>query len=351
MSDEQTQPTQQATLLPAVREQSRAMIARTEQGMVLSTFEDAWRFSTMLAKSDLVPKDYKDKPENVMVAIQMGAEIGLPPMQAIQNIAVINGRPSLWGDVALALVQGKSSYEWHKEFFEGEGDKRVAVFQIKRKGQDMYEVRFSYSDAKTAGLTGKTGPWTNYPNRMLQMRARSWGLRDKFADVLRGLSVAEEAMDATPIIVSQSTEQNTLPAHDPQGDIKERADALLKEKQPQHNAAQRIVIMRRFDGHLQDLIDSLNSNSPAQSTGASFEKEDKVPESKPEVQSSPSATSVRETEKAAASGDAPNVHGVTITDHDLEGIGDQQDVKKGSTVESKRTQNATRKPSSGSFGF
>ncbi len=54
---------------------------------------------------------------------------------------------------------------------------------------------FSMDDAKRAGLAGKKGPWQDYPRRMRQMRARSFALRDAFADALRGLSVREEVMD------------------------------------------------------------------------------------------------------------------------------------------------------------
>jgi hypothetical protein len=53
-------------------------------------------------------------------------------------------------------------------------------------------------DAKAAGLQGKQGPWTQYPKRMRQMRARAFALRDVFPDVLRGLPVAEEVMDIPP---------------------------------------------------------------------------------------------------------------------------------------------------------
>jgi len=74
-----------------------------------TNFDEAWRISTMLASSDLVPKDYKGKPENVCVAMQWGADIGLPGLQALQNIAVINGRPSIWGDAAKALAAGAST--------------------------------------------------------------------------------------------------------------------------------------------------------------------------------------------------------------------------------------------------
>src|SRR6266478_3926901 len=66
---------------------------------------EAIALSKLIAGSDLAPKDFKGKPANVLIAMQMGAEVGLAPMQSLQNIAVINGRPSLWGDAALGVVQ------------------------------------------------------------------------------------------------------------------------------------------------------------------------------------------------------------------------------------------------------
>jgi hypothetical protein len=154
--------------------------------------------ATAIARSDLAPKDYKDKPENCFIAMQMGAEVGLPPMAALQNIAVINGRPSIWGDSALAIVMVHPAFESINEYFEGTGDNKTGVCEIKRRGHALHTVKFSVADAKTAGLWKKAGPWTNYPDRMLQMRPRGFALRDKFPDALRGLSIAEEAMDIPP---------------------------------------------------------------------------------------------------------------------------------------------------------
>jgi hypothetical protein len=174
-------------------------------GLAPRSFDEAWRFAQMIAHSDLAPKDYIGKPANVMVAMQMGMELGLSPMAALQNIAVINGRPSLWGDAALAVVQAHPEYEWHKEELQGTGDAAVAVFIIKRKGHAEHTAKFSVSDAKKAGLWSKTGPWQTYPTRMLTWRARGFGLRDKFADALRGLITAEEAMDIPPVIDAVTT--------------------------------------------------------------------------------------------------------------------------------------------------
>lgn len=162
------------------------------------TFDEALRFAELAANSTLVPASYKGKPADVLLAVQLGAELGLSPMQAIQNVSVINGRPSLWGDAMLAVVRASPTCEDVVERIEGEGDAMAAVCIAKRRGASPVEARFSVADAKRAGLWNKQGPWQQYPRRMLQMRARSFALRDAFPDLLRGLVAAEEAADIPP---------------------------------------------------------------------------------------------------------------------------------------------------------
>ena len=165
-------------------------------GLALATFDDAFRFAKMVSQSDFAPKDFKGKPESCLLAIQHGSEVGLSPMQSLQSIAVINGRPTIWGDAALALVQSSPACEYIKEYIEGDGDQAVAVCEVKRRGYPAATVStFSMFDAKRAGLAGKSGPWTQYPTRMLALRARGFALRNAFADALRGLVTAEEAQD------------------------------------------------------------------------------------------------------------------------------------------------------------
>lgn len=166
------------------------------RGLALASFDDAFRFATMVAKSDFAPKDFKGKPESCLLAIQHGSEIGLSPMQSLQNIACINGRPAIWGDAALAVAMASAVCESVTETIDGEGDNMVATCSAKRRGYERPTVvRFSVADAKKAGLWGKSGPWTQYPRRMLQLRARGFALRDAFPDVLKGLVTAEEAQD------------------------------------------------------------------------------------------------------------------------------------------------------------
>ena len=176
------------------QENNAVAIKTTTFDLSPQTFEQALTFSQYLADSDLVPKDFKGKPANCLVAMQWGMELGLKPLQAMQNIAVINGRPSLWGDAVIALVRASSTCEY---VLETQTD-QLATCKVKRRGEPEQERTFSMADAHAAGLKGKQGPWTQYPKRMMQMRARAFALRDVFPDVLKGLPVAEELMD-TPI--------------------------------------------------------------------------------------------------------------------------------------------------------
>lgn len=163
----------------------------TKFNFEITNLEQAMQYAKLFSESDLAPKDYKGKAGNVLVAIQMGYEIGLKPLQALQNIAVINGKPTLYGDAMIGLIQDHPLCEYVKEEIKGD----TAFCTVKRRGEQEYTYSFSKEEAKQAGLLGKTGPWSQYPKRMLQMRARAFALRDKFSDVLKGIAMREEVMD------------------------------------------------------------------------------------------------------------------------------------------------------------
>ena len=163
--------------------------------IVPQNIEEAFRLASAIVASGMAPKSV-NTPEKAMVAILAGLEIGLTPMAALQSIAVVNGFPTIWGDGALGLVRGSGLCEGVREWIDGDGDAAVAYCEVKRKGEAEPILRsFSVAQAKKANLLNKQGPWTDYRARMLQMRARSYALRDGFADVLRGLRIREEVDD------------------------------------------------------------------------------------------------------------------------------------------------------------
>lgn len=185
------------------------IVGHVRGGLVPQSLDELWRFSVLLHKSGMMPKGL-DSVEAVAAAVQMGLEVGLTPMQAVQSIAVINGRPSIWGDAALGLVRASGMLEDFEETpIEDKGEIVGFRCRAKRAGQDApIERVFTLTDAKRANLMDKPGPWKQYPQRMLQMRARSWALRDGFSDVLRGLRLSEEQVDVIPteaIVVATET--------------------------------------------------------------------------------------------------------------------------------------------------
>jgi hypothetical protein len=168
-------------------------------GVQLNTLEDAFRFSNAVAASGWAPKGM-EKPESILIALQHAAELGLPPLAGLQNLAVINGRPGIFGDAALAIVRKSGLLESYKEEevgTRGKDDWGVRI-TVKRINEDPHSDSFTVADAKTANLWGKQGPWSNYPKRMLKFRARGFVLRDIFGDVLKGLHTVEELRDTPP---------------------------------------------------------------------------------------------------------------------------------------------------------
>lgn len=203
-------------LVPAVVERRLATIFEPQ------SFQDALALADRLAASSLVPTPFRGKAADVLVAIMKGAEVGLQPMQALDSIAVINGKPALYGDAPLALVEHSGLLEDFREWFTDEDtEQMVAHCYAKRRGRPTaIEQAFSVADAKKAKLWAKEGPWTLYPKRMLKFRSRSFALRDGFPDVIKGFTIKEEwdgvevvaEAPETPIALPQRVELQPEPA-------------------------------------------------------------------------------------------------------------------------------------------
>lgn len=177
------------------------------RAIVPTTIDEVYRLSKVIAMAQWAPKSYLIDPKTpgrgydenkIMLGIMHGMELGLTAVASLQSIAVINGSPSIWGDGALAVVQASGLLENFKEtpLLDAKGNVTGYQCAMKRKGIPTPTLQqFTEADARRAGLLDKSGPWQQYRSRMYQMRARAWAMRDCFADVLRGLSIAEEAMD------------------------------------------------------------------------------------------------------------------------------------------------------------
>jgi len=199
--------------------------------LIPTDVDQALRISEMFAKSDLVPDSYKNKPANIFLAVSAGASLGLAPFQAMQNIAVINGKPSIFGDALLAMVRNDKRCLSVKESIVGDAMNRTATCIVSRlspNGEtEVISSSFCLGDAQKAGLLNR-GPWKSYPDRMLQMRARGFALRDAFADVIGGLITSEEAQDY-PVKQIAIQDQEGTPKFDKDA---RTVDDIVKELTP-----------------------------------------------------------------------------------------------------------------------
>ncbi len=188
-------------------------------------YDNILNLAKTVVNTKFVPKEMRGNINETFAVMIYGLEIGIGPMQALQNIKVINDKPNIYGDLCLALICGHKDFEDIKEYFKDESQ-TVAVCEIKRKNRSWVVREFSINDAKTAGLQNRDH-WQKYQKRMLQMRSRGFAMRDSFPDALKGLITREEAEDYEP--VNGSTENNNenselLPISDIKGFIQEVCD-------------------------------------------------------------------------------------------------------------------------------
>lgn len=168
---------------------------------------EAMELAKTLASSQLIPKAFQQRPGDVFVAMMWSHSLGIPIVQGLQGIAVINGKPSLYGDALLAVCMGSGQMADIEETVTGSADNLTATCKVTRRGKPTPVVStFSMADARAAGLLGKPGPWKQYTSRMLKMRARAFALRDAFPDVLSGIASAEEMQDVEGTATEKATE-------------------------------------------------------------------------------------------------------------------------------------------------
>lgn len=187
----------------------------------LASLNGALEYAATLLKSGIAPAhfyqkdqynkpDYtKGKPEAVVIVLQYGSEIGMSPMQALQQLIPVNNLVALKGDGAKALIQRSGKLSSWQETEIGTQGKDDWGFKIEASRKDTNEkasVSFTVMDARRAGLwidenavnkneKLKHSPWFKHPRRMLRYRALGFIARDLFSDVLSGIYTEEEASD------------------------------------------------------------------------------------------------------------------------------------------------------------
>jgi hypothetical protein len=193
----------------AVAKREKAQLIVGERGYIMpTTVEEAARLAQAVVIGGFAPDSYKGDPNKIMLGIMAAMEAGLQPLYGLRQIAIINNRPTIWGDAAMALVQSKNLIDGYTEEKIGTQptDSDLSKWPddygwrvtINRRGQKgAYVGEFTVGMAKRAKLwlNASKVPWMQHPDRMLKIRARAFPLRDGFADALAGLAIREEVED------------------------------------------------------------------------------------------------------------------------------------------------------------
>jgi hypothetical protein len=189
----------------------KSKVIVTEDGFLKAQdLEGRFRIADALFKSKMIPKSYEN-PLQVMAAMEFAVELGLKPFQGLRNIAMIQGQPSIFGELPLGLAIKSGQLESITEFVFDIDYNEICFknknlnakpwggyCKIRRKGVGEGEAFFTMLEAQEAGLLGRNNPWKTYPKIMLQRRARSQVLKTLFPDMLSGVNIAESDFNYIP---------------------------------------------------------------------------------------------------------------------------------------------------------
>lgn len=196
------------------------VMAKSGFSLVAGNFEEAMKIATMLAGSKLVPQQYQGHPEDVLIACSWGESLGLKPLSALNAIAVVNGRPTLFGDALKALIMKHGTIEENWDNEQG-----VWTMTAHRKGFPDVTWSYGYNDAIAAGHVSynpqsntfglgarKSEAWVKYTKRMCQLKCRNFVIRDAFPDVIQGIDIEGSDDDVMPISEVQTEPVTEVPA-------------------------------------------------------------------------------------------------------------------------------------------
>ena len=183
----------------------------------MEAFDNAQRIAKSLASSTLVPQQFQGQQgyANCLVALEIAGRMNLSPLQVMQNLHIIHGRPSWSSQFIIALINGCGRFEPLQYRMTGKGDDLACQCVAKQisTGADLEGPTVSMAMAKAEGWSTKSGSkWRTMPDLMIRYRAAAmWG-RLYIPDLLVGISHSqEEVMDIEPITVEDAPQPEPAP--------------------------------------------------------------------------------------------------------------------------------------------
>jgi len=261
----------------------------------LKNMAQAWAIAKVLAQSSMVPQALRGSPQNCLVTMMLGQELGLTWTQATRGIYVLpNGTPGLRGQLLLAMIREAG----HRYRFVRADNSCTCV--ITRKDEDFkveYEGTFSVDDAKAAGLvTVKDGklfarsrngdplPWEQYRRDMLQWRAVARAAGIGAPEVIYGFDIAGIG-DGAEGAVPAGAAPGPVPAGAPSTGITGPGQVYTAEVvSPEQDARQKLA---ELNAEMTAGVDEIGQNVPVADYDVRGDVEETKSPTKPARQQAP----------------------------------------------------------------
>ena len=196
----------------------------TSLGFELNSFDEMLKFATSISKSGLIPDAYRGKPQDIIVTLLTGRELGISPMQSLRGIHVIKGKAVMSSDLIVALVKRDPSCRY---FSMVESDEKKAVYETHRIGAPKPQrITFSIEDARRAQLAGRDN-WKKYPAAMLRARCMAALARAVYPDVCFGLYDTDEIQPQVEVVEAVVEEDPKPKKKAPKKKAKEKVEATV----------------------------------------------------------------------------------------------------------------------------
>jgi hypothetical protein len=202
LADSRPNPPQPQPQQAIVVAEAKAKVPLGRRGLEADSLDGLYRIAAMYLEGGAFKPEFfagcetsRAKLARIMLTLEKGMAIGLAPTECFDAMAFIRGKITIYGDALVACVKRHPECTGISTVWNGDGDDFGATVTVGRRNQPDVVVRFTIADAKRAGLWGQRGPWSSYPNRMMQQRARGFAIRDQFPDALMGCITKEEVDD------------------------------------------------------------------------------------------------------------------------------------------------------------
>lgn len=171
-----------------------------------ATFQKLYDMGKMFASSDLVPSNYKGKAMDCAIAVDMANRMNVSPMMVMQNLYVVQGKPSWSGQACMSMIHAAPQFKNARPVYTPDKTKGTDDWgcYIQAEYRDTGEVvkgtLVTIGMAKAEGWLSKNGSkWKTMPEQMLPYRAAAFFARVYIPNALMGVYVEGEAEDISAI--------------------------------------------------------------------------------------------------------------------------------------------------------